>query len=84
MLLEVEVQRRVSRKIWQKVLGGAEEHDAEHSLTQRCVAPPLANGPAHAPRPCITEKDEAGRQYVEVLAKYGHMYLVLTALYQDT
>ena len=27
------------------------------ALTRRCAAPPLADGPAHAPRPCITEKD---------------------------
>ena len=33
-----------------------------HSLDD--VLHPLANGPAHAPRPCITEKYEAGRQHV--------------------
>ena len=34
-----------------------------HSL-DNVLRPLLANGPAHAPRLCITEKDEAGRQHV--------------------
>ena len=34
-----------------------------HSL-KGVLCPPLANGPAHAPRTCITEKDETGRQHV--------------------
>ena len=34
------------------------------AFARRCAAPPLADGPAHAPRPCITEKDEAGQHNV--------------------
>ena len=34
------------------------------ALTRRCAAPPLADVPAHTPRPYITEKDETGRQNV--------------------
>ena len=34
-----------------------------HSLDV-VLRPPLANGPAHTPRPCITEKYEAERQHM--------------------
>ena len=40
------------------------------ALARRCAAPPIADGPAHAPRPCITEKYETGQHHVGHAKKY--------------